>query len=94
MICISGHFGVQEDKATFASTNTRSDPEHPAGGQLEDHCGGDGRHLQEAAHPQQQGEQLGFPNEQGRGGGFGQGRREDQETDEDAAGEEKSSHRS
>ena len=94
VICISGHFGVQEDKATFASTNTRSDPEHPAGGQLEDHRGGDGRHLQEAAHPQQQGEQLGFQNKQGRRGGFGQGRWEDQETNEDAAREAKSSHRS
>ena len=71
---MKGHFGVQKDKATFASTNTRPGPEHPAGGQLEDHRGGDGRHLQEAAHPQQQGEQLGFQSKQGRRGGFGQGR--------------------
>ena len=34
---------------------------------------GDGRHLQEAAHPEQQGEQPGVPDEQGGGGGLGQG---------------------
>ena len=93
MICLQGHFGVQKDQAAFASSNTRLVPQHPAGGQLEDDRGGDGRHLQEAAHPQQQGEQLGLPNGQERGGGVGQGRREDQETNEDAAREEKSSHR-
>ena len=72
--CLQGHFGVQKDQAAFTSSNARPVPEHPAGGQLEDDSGGDGRHLQEAAHPQQQGEQLGFQSKQGRRGGFGQGR--------------------
>ena len=41
IIFIKGHFGVPKDEASFASSNTRPDPEHPVGGQLKDHRGGD-----------------------------------------------------
>ena len=108
--CLQGHFGVQKDQATLKSSNARPVPEHPAGGQLEDDRGGDGRHLQEAAHPQQQGEQLGLQGRplagEGRGPGQGflncfifylylfSGRRKDQEADEDAAGKAELAHRS
>ena len=42
IIFIKGHFGVPKDEASFASSYTRPDPEHLAGGQLKDHRGGDG----------------------------------------------------
>lgn len=91
-VFIKGHSGVQKGQASSASADTGPDPEHSVGGQLKDHRGGDGRHLQEAPHPQQQGEQPGLPDGQERGREPGQGRREDQEADADAAREAKLTH--